>query len=152
VPLTDSRPFHNPLVVCFDHLLQISVRKQPRRNIRPHRRYFGPYLHTRLQRQTQTLTSKKFRKKNEFPFNNAPILYENQRPVTPLRTHRPLGRKYPPAHVHFVEGEEVQGVKKMYRATHCARNDPLPLLPSGPGGVGGITSRRTRHTIKFIIA
>jgi hypothetical protein len=34
----------------------------------------------------------------------------------------------------------------MYRATHCARNDPLPLLPSGPGGVGGITSRRTRHT------
>ncbi len=39
----------------------------------------------------------------------------------------------------------------MYRATHCARNGPLPLLPSGPGGVGGITSRRTRHTNKFII-
>src|ERR1017187_10266774 len=34
---------------------------------------------------------------------------------------------------------------KKYRATYCARNDPLPLLPSGPGGVGGITSRRTRH-------
>src|ERR1035441_6384990 len=35
---------------------------------------------------------------------------------------------------------------KKSRATYCARNDPLPLLPSGPGGVGGITSRRTRHT------
>jgi hypothetical protein len=34
----------------------------------------------------------------------------------------------------------------VHRATYCARNDPLPLLPSGPGGVGGITSRRTRHT------
>jgi hypothetical protein len=33
----------------------------------------------------------------------------------------------------------------VHRATYCARNDPLPLLPSGPGGVGGITSRRTRH-------
>ena len=33
----------------------------------------------------------------------------------------------------------------MHRATYCAHNYPLPLLPSGPGGVGGITSRRTRH-------
>ena len=37
----------------------------------------------------------------------------------------------------------------MHRATYCARNDPLPLLPSGPGGVGGITSRRTRHRNQF---
>jgi len=29
--------------------------------------------------------------------------------------------------------------------TYCARTSPLPLLPSGPGGFGGITSRRTRH-------
>jgi hypothetical protein len=35
--------------------------------------------------------------------------------------------------------------KEKYRATYCARSCPLPLLPSGPGGVGGITSRRTRH-------
>ena len=34
---------------------------------------------------------------------------------------------------------------KKYRVTYCARTSPLPLLPSGPGGVGGITSRRTRH-------
>ncbi len=40
----------------------------------------------------------------------------------------------------------------MRRATHCAHNYPLPLLPSGPGGVGGITSRRTRHTPKSTIA
>jgi len=33
----------------------------------------------------------------------------------------------------------------MYRATYCAHTSPLPLLPSGPGGVGGIESRRTRH-------
>src|SRR4051794_16209028 len=37
--------------------------------------------------------------------------------------------------------------KEKYRATYCARNYPLPLLPSGPGGVGGITSRRTRHSL-----
>src|ERR1700722_12081828 len=35
---------------------------------------------------------------------------------------------------------------RLYRATYCARTDPLPLLPSGPGGVGGVASRRTRHT------
>jgi hypothetical protein len=34
----------------------------------------------------------------------------------------------------------------VHRATYCAHNYPLPLLPSGPGGVGGITSRRTRHS------
>ena len=27
--------------------------------------------------------------------------------------------------------------------THCTRKSPLPLLPSGPGGVGGNTSRGT---------
>src|SRR5579863_1407833 len=26
---------------------------------------------------------------------------------------------------------------------HCTRKSPLPLLPSGPGGVGGSTSRKT---------
>ena len=38
---------------------------------------------------------------------------------------------------------------KKYRAIYCARNGPLPLLPSGPGGVGGITSRRARHTLSL---
>ena len=33
------------------------------------------------------------------------------------------------------------------RVTYCTRTSPLPLLPSGPGGVGGITSRRTRHLL-----
>jgi len=28
-------------------------------------------------------------------------------------------------------------------ATHCTRKSPLPLLPSGPGGVGGKASRGT---------
>src|ERR1700679_3145073 len=37
----------------------------------------------------------------------------------------------------------------VHRATYCAHNYPLPLLPSGPGGVGGITSRRTRHRNHF---
>ena len=40
----------------------------------------------------------------------------------------------------------------MHRATYCAHNYPLPLLPSGPGGVGGITSRRTRHRNNFTIS
>ena len=26
---------------------------------------------------------------------------------------------------------------------HCARDGPLPLLPSGPGGIGGVSSRKT---------
>ncbi len=37
--------------------------------------------------------------------------------------------------------------QKKRRVTHCTRMSPLPLLPSGPGGVGGITSRRTRHLL-----
>ena len=28
-------------------------------------------------------------------------------------------------------------------APHCTRKSPLPLLPSGPGGFGGSTSRKT---------
>jgi hypothetical protein len=42
------------------------------------------------------------------------------------------------------------GGNSVHRATYCAHNYPLPLLPSGPGGVGGITSRRTRHRNHFI--
>ena len=30
--------------------------------------------------------------------------------------------------------------------TYCARTSPLPLLPSGPGGVCRIAPRRARHT------
>ncbi len=39
--------------------------------------------------------------------------------------------------------------KKCTGFPYCTRIDPLPLLPSGPGGVGGNTSRRTRHIMKF---
>ena len=35
---------------------------------------------------------------------------------------------------------------------YCAHIGPLPLLPSGPGGVGGNMSRRTRHKIEFTTA
>src|SRR5580658_2501794 len=37
------------------------------------------------------------------------------------------------------------GVEKISQApgTHCTRKSPLPLLPSGPGGVGESTSRET---------
>src|SRR5436190_21399994 len=31
-----------------------------------------------------------------------------------------------------------------HRGAHCTRTSPLPLLPSGPGGIGGIASRGTR--------
>ncbi len=47
------------------------------------------------------------------------------------------------------KGKSAHGAKK-YRVTHCTRTSPLPLLPSGPGGVGGITSRRTPALIDFI--
>ncbi len=40
---------------------------------------------------------------------------------------------------------------QLHRVTYCARTSPLPLLPSGPGGVGGITSRRTRHRLQSTI-
>jgi hypothetical protein len=43
----------------------------------------------------------------------------------------------------------LDGGNSVHRATYCAHNYPLPLLPSGPGGVGGITSRRTRHSFYF---
>ncbi len=41
------------------------------------------------------------------------------------------------------------GGNEKYRVTHCARTDPLPLLPSGPGGVGGVAPRRTRHCLSL---
>ena len=47
--------------------------------------------------------------------------------------------------LHFFTASLLHCNKKR-RVTHCARTSPLPLLPSGPGGVGGITSRRTRHS------
>src|SRR5258708_19968449 len=34
-----------------------------------------------------------------------------------------------------------QQTKSQAPALHCTRKSPLPLLPSGPGGVGGKTSR-----------
>jgi hypothetical protein len=34
-------------------------------------------------------------------------------------------------------------LKSQTPATHCTRKSPLPLLPSGPGGVGGNASRGT---------
>ena len=43
-------------------------------------------------------------------------------------------------------GIETEGDgKKTSQApgTHCTRKSPLPLLPSGPGGFGGSTSRET---------
>ena len=46
------------------------------------------------------------------------------------------------------QGADLRGFyggNEKYRVTHCARTDPLPLLPSGPGGVGGVAPRRTRH-------
>src|SRR6516165_10548542 len=54
--------------------------------------------------------------------------------------------KAPCAFNHGVAGSgRTRPRSKKYRVTYCARTSPLPLLPSGPGGVGGITSRRTRH-------
>jgi len=44
---------------------------------------------------------------------------------------------------NLMGGEEKEGGKSVHRATYCAHTSPLPLLPSGPGGVGGITSRGT---------
>src|SRR5579864_256794 len=52
---------------------------------------------------------------------------------------------------NFTLLNEVTGVSRHEKAgfvsqapeTHCTRKSPLPLLPSGPGGVGGKTSRGT---------
>ena len=53
----DPRPFRDPLVVGSDHLLQIGIRQQSRRNVRPQRTDLRPHALLRLQPQTQTLTS-----------------------------------------------------------------------------------------------
>src|ERR1700677_4654414 len=47
-------------------------------------------------------------------------------------------------------GSRITGYR-LYRATYCARTDPLPLLPSGPGGVGGGASRRTPHILMITL-
>ena len=43
------------------------------------------------------------------------------------------------------KGGNYSSVEKNSQApgTYCTRKSPLPLLPSGPGGVGGSTSRKT---------
>jgi hypothetical protein len=38
---------------------------------------------------------------------------------------------------------ERAGNKSQAPEAHCTRKSPLPLLPSGPGGVGGNASRGT---------
>jgi len=43
----------------------------------------------------------------------------------------------------LVKGPERSAEKSQAPAIHCTRKSPLPLLPSGPGGVGGKTSRGT---------
>src|SRR5580692_2191877 len=55
-----------------------------------------------------------------------------------------LGRR-----LQYCQRNKNGGEGYVHRATYCAHNYPLPLLPSGPGGVGGITSRRTRHRNHF---
>ena len=46
----------------------------------------------------------------------------------------------------------LNGPTAKHRGTRCARECPLPLLPSGPGGICGIASRGTRClTFYFII-
>jgi len=41
---------------------------------------------------------------------------------------------------HWTDSEKR---KSQTPATHCTRKSPLPLLPSGPGGIGGSASRGT---------
>src|SRR5271165_5485438 len=41
------------------------------------------------------------------------------------------------------KGGSICGKNSQAPGTHCTRKSPLPLLPSGPGGVGGSTSRKT---------
>ena len=43
----------------------------------------------------------------------------------------------------------AESMKKGHRGAHCTRTSPLPLLPSGPGGIGGIASRGTRCLAYF---
>jgi len=38
---------------------------------------------------------------------------------------------------------QLGGKTSQAPGAHCTRKSPLPLLPSGPGGVGGSTSRET---------
>ena len=53
----------------------------------------------------------------------------------------PLGKR--------VNGDEDEQKSARYRVAYCTRTSPLPLLPSGPGGVGGIASRRTRYLTSY---
>ena len=46
---TDARSFHNPLVICVDHLFQISIGQQARRNVRAQRTNFCPVQRPRTQ-------------------------------------------------------------------------------------------------------
>jgi hypothetical protein len=46
---------------------------------------------------------------------------------------------------NLIDKQNGRGAEEKSQApgTHCTRKSPLPLLPSGPGGVGESTSRET---------
>jgi hypothetical protein len=154
----NPRPLRNPLVVRCDHLLQICIRQQLGRNICPNRTNLRSYRNPWLQRQTQSITSLCLQNTKLLQMNRYSYIGNHSRrerhhchlfAATNLQTHQRT-RRY--SLVRWLPSFNCQGKLNMRRATHCARNYPLPLLPSGPGGVGGITSRRTRHTYKSTIA
>src|SRR5258708_25565511 len=64
-------------------------------------------------------------------------------PPGPRKTKRARPTLPPPA-------SRNQQTKSQAPALHCTRKSPLPLLPSGPGGVGGKTARRTDAWIHIL--
>src|SRR5437868_14971925 len=108
--LADSRAFLNPLVVSFDHLLEIGVGKKARRDVSSKGADLGPLK----------------------LFQACLRLWTGCREMeTAVRKPRNLAR---------------------HRGAHCTCTGPLPLLPSGPGGVHRITSRGTRRLTFLILS
>ena len=53
----DACPLHDPLIVCRDHLFEVGIGQQLRRNVGTNCTDFRSHLHPRPQRQTQIFTS-----------------------------------------------------------------------------------------------
>ena len=125
VPLADPGALHDPLVAGFYHFFEVLIGDHIGRNVGSERRNLGAPAHDGANGQAQC--------------------------ISPCGAHTGGG----PARCFRCQAIRdgrwrTQKVKrsrrpKKYRVTYCARTSPLPLLPSGPGGVGGITSRRARH-------
>ena len=153
VPLLDPSALHNPLVVGIHHFFEVLIGQNLRRNVGSERRNLRAPAHHRTNGKAQCISpcgaphSKEPGRTQQSTTASTSISGITQWPVSRPRRLNTRNLRAPTSTSPSVAIGPLnsRATTKKYRVTYCTRTSPLPLLPSGPGGIGGITSRRTRH-------